>query len=186
MHPAWIERRKWPHTPHYGYGAAWLGQDAYGEWFGQPRHQPIYRGDRVLFESRLRGLVLVPFAQWWMAWFPEGHDEVALYVDIVTPPQRRGSTISMVDLDLDVLRRRGELELVDEDEFALHQHLYGYPTDLVHFARQAAEDVVRAAADGSGPFGVPPERWWRLLDLVGPTDCAPPPQRPIDSAGARG
>jgi protein associated with RNAse G/E len=60
----------------------------------------------------------------------------------------------MVDLDLDVLRKRGaDLPLlVDEDEFAEHQVRYGYPADVIRSAEQSAQWLMTAVANGTGPF----------------------------------
>ena len=53
----------------------------------------------------------------------------------------------LVDLDLDVVRRRatGTVELRDEDEFAEHRARFGYPDDLVANAEAAAKLLVRGA-----------------------------------------
>ena len=59
----------------------------------------------------------------------------------------------MVDLDLDVSRRRtGEVELWDEDEFASHQVKYGYPADVIAEAERAAEWLRNALTQNSEPF----------------------------------
>ena len=52
----------------------------------------------------------------------------------------------MVDLDLDVVRHRdsGVAELLDEDEFLEHQRRYGYPDDVIHRGREAADLLLDA------------------------------------------
>ena len=59
----------------------------------------------------------------------------------------------MIDLDLDVIRRRdGQVFLVDEDEFAEHRVKYGYPADVVTQSQQSAAWLQQALADGTEPF----------------------------------
>jgi len=59
----------------------------------------------------------------------------------------------MIDLDLDVSRRRtGEVELWDEDEFASHQIKYGYPADVIAEAERAAQWLRTALTENDEPF----------------------------------
>lgn len=103
-----------------------------------------------------------------MAWFPEGR-RFSLYVDIVTPPRRREDTITMVDLDLDVIRTTdGTVELLDEDEFAEHQVSLEYPADIIEGARRSADDVLAAVRAGSPPFHAPAARWLEMFNLEHP------------------
>jgi hypothetical protein len=73
--------------------------------------------------------------------------------------------VHIIDLDLDVVRRRSTrlVELRDEDEFAEHQRDFGYPDDLVTEAQQAAKWLMTALDDGTEPFASAYRRW---LDLV--------------------
>lgn len=59
-----------------------------------------------------------------------------------------------MDLDLDVVRRRGigRVELRDEDEFAEHIISFGYPNEVVRPARAAAAWLRTALAEGRQPF----------------------------------
>ena len=65
------------------------------------------------------------------------------YVNIATPATWDDGTLRFVDLDLDVIWRAdsGEVILDDEDEFALHQVRFGYPSDLIEQARRSGEEV---------------------------------------------
>lgn len=159
----WVERRKWPDSPHYGHEAIWLGEDAHGTWLGLTENRPVYRGDQILFVPVHRGLIVVPEGEWWMAWFPIGR-RFSLYVDIVTPPERDGDSITMVDLDLDVIRTvDGVVELLDEDEFAEHQVSLGYPPEIIDAAVASGARVFAAVRDHETPFVAPPSRWLEAL-----------------------
>jgi uncharacterized protein len=159
----WVERRKWPDLPHYRLEAIPLGEDDAGSWLGVPPDRTVFRGAEALFTTVGLGLLLVPYDQWWMAWFPSER-RFSLYVDIVTPPERGDGVITMVDLDLDVIRTlAGDVELLDEDEFAEHQVSLGYPAEIT--ARAAAEGarVLAAVRAGDAPFHSPPARWQDAL-----------------------
>ena len=55
-----------------------------------------------------------------------------IYVNVTTRPALDQGTVSAVNLDLDVVRwRDGRVEVLDEDEFAEHQVLLGYPAELI-------------------------------------------------------
>jgi len=84
-----------------------------------------------------------------------------IYCDVTTVPQwPTGSEVTMVDLDLDVRRRRtGAVELLDEDEFAEHQTRYGYPAEVVAEAEASAAWLVNAVRAHEEPFGVASFDW---------------------------
>jgi uncharacterized protein len=84
-----------------------------------------------------------------------------VYCDITTPAHWEDDTVRIIDLDLDVVRRRatGTVELRDEDEFADHQVRFGYPDELVTEARAAAERLFGALGDGSEPFATTYRKW---------------------------
>ena len=99
----WVERLKWPDVPHYRHLGWVLGDDEYGLWIELRVGTPVYRRDEILFHGANGGLMLAPKDQGWLAWFPE-FGEFDLYVDIVTGLIRTDEGVTMVDLDLDVIR----------------------------------------------------------------------------------
>ncbi len=134
-----------------------------GIWLGMLPGRPVYRGDRELFVADGLGVTLVPRDHWWMAWFAFDRD-FSLYVDIVTPPVVRGTSITMIDLDLDVIRwSDGRVELLDEDEFEDHRVRLGYPDDVVAGALASGRHVLAAVQAGEPPFDAPGERWSDLV-----------------------
>ncbi|MFQ5554847.1 MAG: DUF402 domain-containing protein [Acidimicrobiia bacterium] len=99
-------------------------------------------------------MTLVPHHGWWCSiWNESG--SIAVYVDMVTPPEWHGDTVRMIDLDLDVVLRssEGEAQVVDEDEFDEHRRTLAYPQRLVDGARAAAGWAVAAISGGREPFG---------------------------------
>lgn len=113
--------------------------------------------------------MLVPPDDGWLAWFPE-HGDFELYVDIVSGTTRTETSVTMVDLDLDVIRRRdGSVELLDEDEFALHQVQLGYPAHLIHHAEQMADHVLSAVRTNIEPFAGHAALQWMARRTDSPT-----------------
>jgi protein associated with RNAse G/E len=88
-----------------------------------------------------------------------------VYCDITTVPMwPTPDVVTMVDLDLDVRRRRtGVVQILDEDEFAVHQVRYGYPPEVINQAWAAAEWLATALTDRIEPFDKVYLRW---LDAV--------------------
>ena len=71
----------------------------------------------------------------------------------------------MVDLDLDVRRRRtGEVQVLDEDEFALHRVRYAYPPEVVAHAEAAAKWLAGALAERVAPFDSEYHPWLALAE----------------------
>jgi hypothetical protein len=169
----WVERRKWPQAPHYGHAGWILGEDEHGLWLELRVGSPVYRGEEVLFHGTSGGLMLVPREDGWLAWFPEFGD-FELYVDIVAGTTRTETSVTMVDLDLDVIRRRDySVELLDEEEFGLHQVELGYPTQLIEHAERMADLVLSAVRSNLAPFdGVAARKW-----MTQRTDPPPPNSR---------
>jgi protein associated with RNAse G/E len=68
------------------------------------------------------------------------------YCNVTTPPALYGTELTYVDLDLDVqVRPDGCIELLDEDEFEVHQRKYGYPEEVIESAERAADEVADLA-----------------------------------------
>jgi protein associated with RNAse G/E len=88
-----------------------------------------------------------------------------VYCDVTTPPEWASTgEVSMVDLDLDVVRdRQGNTGIVDQDEFAEHQIRYGYPADVVDRAERAAEELLAAVSTRVEPFGATGPAWLARL-----------------------
>lgn len=120
----------------------------------------MYGGEELLFYGTRGGLMLVPPSDSWLAWFPEFGD-LELYIDIVFGTTRSDTSVTTVDLDLDVIRRRdGTVELIDVDEFAAHQIELDYPAELVDHAERLATTVLSAVNADEEPFsGVTAQTW---------------------------
>jgi uncharacterized protein len=165
----WCERRKWPDVEHYSWQMVPIGEDEHGLWMrSEPDSPMLLRGEPMTWPRR-DGVRLMPWGRPWSAWFLSAQSSVhppedtwTLYVDVVDEV-RRGDDgwITMVDLDLDVVRYLdGRVELLDEDEFAEHQVVFGYPTDVIDAAIATSQWLMDVVRCGEPPFDdATPARW---------------------------
>ncbi|MFL6155328.1 MAG: DUF402 domain-containing protein [Marmoricola sp.] len=148
--------RKWPDSPHWEFDAIRLGVDAHGQWVGVPKGTWLSRPDKG-FTATADHVVLLPHDDWWVAtlYGDDVERPMDVYVDMATPctwsPDE--TTVTCVDLDLDVIRGvDGEVWVDDEDEFAEHQVLYGYPDEVVAAAENSRDEVLAALTARTGAF----------------------------------
>jgi uncharacterized protein len=153
--------QKFDGSPHRRYPALLLGEDKHGVWLGVPDGTVATIGTEVVVRETSH-VLLVPPEAWWTALFNAPPRATEIYCDIVTPAVWSGrEEVLLVDLDLDVRRRRETraVELLDEDEFAVHRRRYGYPKDATVQAKAAAAWLVDALADGTEPFASAYRPW---------------------------
>jgi protein associated with RNAse G/E len=157
--------RKYDGSEHRDYPARRLAVDATGTWLGvSAGTASVYHGRPSV--EQIPFVLLVPHDGWWTAMFNPPPRTSEVYCDIVSPARWNGSnTVRLVDLDLDVVRRRasGHVEVRDEDEFADHRVRFGYPAALVAAAREAAGWLFEALGDGTEPFASAYRRWLELV-----------------------
>ncbi|HEX6967389.1 MAG TPA: DUF402 domain-containing protein [Micromonosporaceae bacterium] len=156
--------RKYDGTAHRDYPARRLAEDDTGTWLGVPAGTPsIYHGRPSV--EQIPFVLLVPHRSWWTAMFNPPPRTSEVYCDITSPARWEGSTVYLIDLDLDVVRRRatGVVELRDEDEFAEHRVRFGYPDESVAQARAAVDWLLRALGDGTEPFASVYRKWLALV-----------------------
>ena len=159
MNVVQIDFRKWDGSRHWQFAMNRLGQDEHGLWLWSPAGSDMQRGNEPMKKSKAINLKLIPDGKWWTAiWSWQGKAD--LYVDIITPPSWSGTTVTMVDIDLDVVRwPDGRVELLDEDEFEQHRRKYDYPERLVDTARATAARMAVAVEARHEPFGAVAEGW---------------------------
>ncbi|MFJ2031111.1 DUF402 domain-containing protein [Streptosporangium sp. NPDC087985] len=151
--------RKYDGSLHWNHRAMLLGEDEHGVWTGCVAGSSGSKGDGPLVTWPHPFVILFPRDAWWTATFNAAPHKAEIYCDISTVPQWGDGQVTMVDLDLDVIRMRdGRIILDDEDEFAEHQLRYAYPPDVIENARATADRLMEAVTTGAAPFGTVP-RW---------------------------
>jgi protein associated with RNAse G/E len=146
---------------HRSYPARLLGEDRHGIWLGVEAGTPaLIDGDQAAVRNEPY-VLLVPEHAWWTAMFNAPPRPTQVYCDVTTPATWAArSEVTLIDLDLDVRRRRwGEIERLDEDEFAEHGQLFGYPEEVVEHALAASFWLATALGDGTEPFATEFEPW---------------------------
>ncbi len=102
------------------------------------------------------------FIAWNRDWTPLMH-----YVNIATPASWNGEKVTAVDMDLDLIRRSGEDEVIidDENEFSTHKDLFGYPQNLITSCREELDRLYSAMTARKGIYD---DRIfsWRPGDMV--------------------
>ncbi len=151
---------KWPDRMHWRYDLRRLGRDEHGVWLYGSERTVLQRADEPPKLPASAFLTLVPPEGWHVPIFNlEGPYEI--YVDINTPSVWDGATVSMVDLDLDVVRyRNGPVAVIDEDEFVEHRVRFGYPPEVVAAVERTASALVTALVERIEPFGTAADRWF--------------------------
>ena len=156
--------RKYDGTAHRDYPARRLSEDDLGTWLGVTAGtESVYHGRPSV--ERIPFVLLVPHAAWWTGMFNPPPRTSEVYCDIASQARWEGDTVHLIDLDLDVVRRRatGAVELRDEDEFAEHRRRFGYPDDVVVQAEAAARWLYDALGDGTEPFASAYRKWLALV-----------------------
>jgi protein associated with RNAse G/E len=157
--------RKFDGSLHWNQPGRLLGEDEFGVWVGGPAGTPVWRGERQVNPAEHDHVMLFPRDGWWTALFNAPPHRTEIYCDITTVPTwPTPDVVTMIDLDLDVRRRRvGTVEILDEDEFALHRVRYGYPPEVVEQARAAAEQLAGALRERVEPFGSTYRQWLEVI-----------------------
>ncbi len=180
---------KYDGSLHWHHDMRYLGEDQHGVWLGAPAGTFTQRGDEPPIRWDHNNVVLVPRDRWWTAAFTAEPAECEVYCDITTPARwPHDGEVTMVDLDLDVLRLWPDhsVMLDDEDEFEEHQVRYGYPAEVISQARMAAAWLMQAVSDGTEPFASGYQEWLGRLGRLaseGDLGCRTG-SAGVDSAGA--
>ncbi len=181
---------KYDGSLHWHHPMRYLGVDEHGTWLGAPARTAIQRGSEPPVVVEWPFVQLIPDGQWWTAAFNGESAATEIYCDIGSPPRwLHPGEVTMVDLDLDVLRirRDGQVRLVDEDEFAEHQVRYGYPADVIRQAEHAAAWLLAAVQARAEPFDTGYRGWLDMVSadagaIVG--SAAAVSEEPADGRGA--
>jgi uncharacterized protein len=150
-----VHSTKYDGSLHYRYNTTLVHEEANALMLYMQPGTPIesYRGSmiaeyhnlQIYWSDRRYNL----HVSWYADWRPLNH-----YVNVATPAVWNDGTLNFIDLDLDVIWRSstGEVILDDEDEFALHQVSFGYPSHLIEQSLRSSLEVRQLIAQRSYPF----------------------------------
>ena len=160
--------RKYDERPHRRTTTRRLGEDEFGVWLGSPRGTVVTYsyGAKKPERTRHAAVRVIPPGRWWCAIFFAEPSTRDVYCDIIAPARWESpAEVTLVDLDLDVLRYRpgGRVEVEDEDEFRRNTDVFGYPPDVVAEATAAAQELRTALTADVEPFATHWRRWMELL-----------------------
>ncbi len=158
-----VDFRKWKDRGHWHFTVYPLGEDEHGRWFVLPAGSTVQKGAEPERIYPRTSAVLLRDGDWWAAYWNEAGDEpFEVYVDVATPTRWGPDRVTMVDLDLDVVRTwKGEVKIIDRDEFEAHQKLLKYPEVVIETAERTARELAAAIERRQEPFGDVGARWLR-------------------------
>jgi len=157
--------RKYDGSLHWHTWLRRLGEDEHGVWLGAPVDTVWQRGSEPAVTMTAAHVSLFPRDAWWVANFNAAPAKFEVYIDLSTAPAwTAADEVTMVDLDLDVVRHRGSgaAELLDEDEFLEHQRRYGYPDDVIRRTREVADRLMDEVTTAE-PFTSAYRSWLTLV-----------------------
>lgn len=162
MRDAVVQYHKYDGSLHWRHDMTLLGTDEHGTWLGAVPGSIVQRGHEPPIPHPHHFVQLISPGTWWTMLFNGDSDpRHETYVDVIMPAEEVGDRRwEMIDLDLDVVRLMdGSVYVDDEDEFAAHTTLLGYPDSVVRQARAAAESLVDRLRERVEPFGAVAESW---------------------------
>jgi hypothetical protein len=161
--------RKYDGSLHWHSVLRRLGEDEHGLWLGWGRNHSTARGAEPPITLKEAYVQLIRREDWWCGSFNARPRNTEIYCDITTVAEWTApDEITLVDLDLDVLRfRDGTAPLIDdEDEFLEHQVRYRYPPEVIAKARATADRLLEAVRVDEEPFKSAYHRWLAVVQDV--------------------
>ncbi len=165
--PIRVQLSKWGDRPHWEFDGVYLGSDEHGDWIGFPPHTFMSRPGMEVRPPQAQVGLVPAGGEAFLATFHGAGGDKRTYVDMTSVPRWHGSVVRAIDLDLDVVEELdGTVYVDDEDEFAEHQVLFGYPPEVIALA-EATRDVVLAEVTAHrAPFDGSAQRWLDVLAAV--------------------
>ncbi len=96
------------------------------------------------------------FDKWYTAAFVFNDESICDYVycNICLPSTLANQVVSFIDLDIDVIYYKGEVKVVDIDEFEEHLITYKYPKKTIAKVKEVTEEVILAIKSKKFPFNL--------------------------------
>jgi protein associated with RNAse G/E len=159
--------RKWDGGDHWEHDCLYLGNDEWGDWFGQPVGWRSARPGRDLVAEQPLVMLMPPAGDYAFT-RNAPPNRTHTYIDLAWELHWQDAEPTGIDMDLDVVDHavRG-IYVDDRDEWAEHGVQYGYPPDVVAHLEALALDLERRVTAGEAPFDeATPQRWLERLAAV--------------------
>lgn len=161
--------RKYDGSLHWHGSLRRLGEDEHGLWLGWGRNHRTARGAAPAITVTNAYVRLIRRDDWWCGSFYAAPRNVEIYCDITTVARWAApGEITMIDLDLDVVRFRDGRPptILDEDEFLEHQVRYGYSPEVIATARETADKLFESVCADEEPFRSAYQRWLAMVEDI--------------------
>jgi uncharacterized protein len=113
----------------------------------------IREADGREWTSRIPGVSFFVPGKWYNIVALIEEDGIRYYCNVASPFYYSGNVLTYIDYDLDViLNQRGEVLVLDEDEYTKHKRLYHYSPAVEEKVKAGFEELLALAKDRDDPF----------------------------------
>jgi len=149
-----IQAFKHPNIPHYEWEGEMLEKtDDYVIVLCKPGRELVHHTKGRVFTLENTTIELFPLNEWYTISCQIREGEIkSYYCNIAKPSEITEDAITFVDLDLDLINKFGEWEVVDEDEFIENSEKYRYSNDLIEKTKKELRKLKEKAEKNALPF----------------------------------
>lgn len=150
-----IQAFKYPNILHY----EWEGEilehtNEYVLVLCKPERKLIHYSKKEVYTIHNLSLEFFSLREWFTVAMQIEHGKITdYYCNIATPSILNGDVLTFIDLDIDLVKRKGEdWKVVDVEEFEINRVKYQYPNELIENALAATESLKVMASKAIFPF----------------------------------
>lgn len=166
-----MQWRKWDGSAHWRSDCVYLGSDQWGDWLGQPAGWNSTRpGYEFVAETPNVALIPRDGSDYALTVHHDHPRALRIYIDLAWDIQWDSTQlVTGIDMDLDVVRRRGDqgTYVDDRDEWAEHSIRYGYPADVMAHLESLTLELEEQVRAQHPPFDdATADRWLDRLEAL--------------------
>lgn len=135
----------------------------------------IREADGREWTSRIPGVSFFIPNKWYNVVALIEGDGIRYYCNVASPFYHSGNVLTYIDYDLDViLNQRGEIHVLDEDEYNKHKKLYHYSQTVEDKVKAGLAELLEAVRNREEPFrDAAVTAYYQLWKEGSPQDGAP-------------
>lgn len=137
IHRTWAETYVLADTPHI---------------IGVNERCKVTEADQKVWTTKDPAVVMFPKGKWFNIVGMLNPNGYSYYCNIISPINIVGNVLRYVDYDIDIIYDRGNIRVVDEDEFHFHKKIWGYSTEVENHVNTAVTELKQWMKEGKGPF----------------------------------